>query len=370
MTQSPKFDYNTRRKILDPRADTDKEFQSKWNCKIHEPTGLTYPQLRFKVGEACYHLFDGRTQKDIALQYHVSEGFTSKWANYYKAYREANDEHQGSVSVETFKSMTNRPSKLRYAIPWDVRRFILETRMAYPFMGSRKIRVKVREELGKEVSCTGIDNILRAEGLIKPGRTRNNGYHGRFERGSSMTMVQIDYKSWPSGVKTLWILDDCSRCILGYIVSSAQSADDVIDLLESTFAFWGCYPQQILSDHGTEFYSMTGGPGASKLDKWCEERGIDHIMGRVRHPQTQGKIERSHATATREIERFGSMDDLEQAKETVSRWVDFYNNSRPHQALDDEYPMNAFIAKMPEVRFDRFLEGSDPLVVAIEEPVC
>lgn len=369
MTRSPKLSHNERRKILDPRVDTDKEFVSRWNDKIHEPTGLTYPQLRFKVGEAYYNRMGETTLSDICILYHVSIGFGSKWSRYYRAYKEANEEHLGTVPQETFKSITNRPSKLRFVIPWDVRKFIIELRISKPFMGSRKIRKKVMEQFGTEVSCTGIDNILRGEGLITPGK-RNNGYHGRFERGHSLTMVQIDYKTWPSGVKTMWVLDDCSRCILGFLVSDIQSTDETIDLLERTFDFWGCYPQQILSDHGSEFYSVIGGPGASRFDQWCAEKGIEHIMGRVRHPQTQGKIERSHATATREIEYFGSMDTLTEAKKTVAAWVDFYNNSRPHQALDDSYPMDYFIARLPAERFDRFLEGLDPIVVAVEEAVC
>lgn len=217
------------------------------------------------------------------------------------------------------------------------------------------------------MSCTGIDDILRAEGLIRPGRMRNNGYHGSIERSCSMTMVQIDYKTWPSGVRTLWIPDDSSRAILGYLVSSVQSAEEVLDLLESVFGFWGCYPEQILSDHGSEFYSVSGGKGASQLDRWCEKRGIRHIMGRVRHPRTQGKIERSHGTATHEILHFGGMGTVEEARETVAAWVDYYNNRRPHQALDDAYPMDEFIARLPEDRFERFLNGSGPLVVPAAE---
>ena len=48
-------------------------------------------------------------------------------------------------------------------------------------------------------------------------------------------------------------------------------------------------------------------------------------MGRVRHPQTQGKIERSHGTAVKELGNFGSMETVEEARGTVARWVKFYN---------------------------------------------
>lgn len=369
MTKSPVFSDSERRQILNPRINSDRDHTSKWDVKIHEPTGMLYPELRYAVGQAVYYNISNRTILEIAGQYHVSSGFVEKYAKVFKAYKEANKKKKGSVSMVVFNSISNRPpkNKIKPIIPWDVRKYIIETRIARPYAGSKKIRVWVYEMFGIKVSCTGIDNILRSEGLIKRGRTRNNGYHGTFEREHSMTMVQIDYKSWPSGVKTLWVLDDSSRAILGYMVSSVQSTDEVIELLESVFDFWGCYPEQILSDHGSEFYSVSGGKGASKLDKWCVEHGISHIMGRVRHPQTQGKIERSHGTATLEIEYFGSMDTVKDAIETLAAWVDYYNNRRPHQAIDDSYPMNEFIARLPEERFERFLEGLEPAVIPMAE---
>ena len=62
--------------------------------------------------------------------------------------------------------------------------------------------------------------------------------------------------------------------------------------------------------------------------------GIDHIMGRVRHPETQGKMERTHRSASEEIYVFGSMETLEAATITFDKWVYYYNWERPHQSLD------------------------------------
>ena len=244
--------------------DSDRDHTSKWDLKVHEPTGMRYPELRYAVGEAVYSNISNRTILEIASQYHVSSGFVVKYAKVFKAYKEANRKKKGSVSMIVFNSISNRPpkDKIKPVIPWDVRKYIIETRIARPYAGSKKLRVWVHEIFGIWVSCTGIDNILRSEGLIKRGRTRNNGYHGTFEREHSMTMVQIDYKTWPSGVKTLWILDDSSRAILGYLVSSVQSADEVIELLESVFGFWGCYPEH----HGPRQASPD--PGKDRKIPW------------------------------------------------------------------------------------------------------
>ena len=360
MTKSPKMKKEHARKILAPYRDPDKQLGSAWDSKIHEPSGLSYQELRYRVGQAV--VVFGNTYEMVMEMFGVSKGFISKWANVFRASEFLKSIDRSMKKSDLFRSLSNRPDRIHLQIPEDIRKAIVRYRNDTK-AGSRKIRVWLMEDHGAYVSCTGIDNVMRSAGQIKPGKHRNRGYHGRFEREHSLSMVQIDYKTWPSGVKTIWVLDDASRAILGYAVSDSQSTDEVLKLLEDTFSFWGCYPEQILSDHGAEFYSVAGGAGASRLDKWCEENGIEHIMGRVRHPQTQGKIERSHGTATAEIGRFGSMDSVEEARETVAGWVDYYNNRRPHMALDDGYPMNAFFEKLPYDRFERFLEGREPIVI-------
>ena len=101
-------------------------------------------------------------------------------------------------------------------------------------------------------------------------------------------------------------------------------------------------PKQILTDHGTEFYSVLGGKGRSKLDRWCKANGIDHIYSRVRHPQTNGKMERTHRSAKEEIPYFGSLSSLEEARRTFSKWIDYHNTGCPHQALSYDYPVNVY----------------------------
>lgn len=142
MTKSPKFSYNERRQILDARLDTGKDLETAWDRKIQEKTGLTYANLRYKVGQDRYD-HPHKTVKELAEHYGVSVGFVVKWSKVYRAYREANDEKPNSVKQDVFKSVTSRPpeNKIKRVVPWDVRKFIIETRIACPFLGSRKLRI-------------------------------------------------------------------------------------------------------------------------------------------------------------------------------------------------------------------------------------
>ena len=258
------------------------------------------------------------------------------------------------VTRTVFRSLSNRPRSCGCPVGDSIRRPVGNLRARYPFLGSRKIK----EMLGLEASTTTIDRVIRDLGMMDEPETRSRDKtFGRFERPNSLDMVQIDYKKWADGVNSIWVLDDCSRFIMGHRVEATTSANDVVELLEATFTFWNLWPRQILSDHGAEFYSVTAGRGNSKLDIWCRNHGIEHVMGRVSHPQTQGKIERSHGSAKMEMGAFGPTDSLASARESIAAWVEFYNTERPHQALDYRTPLEHFMARLSEESMETFLDG-------------
>ena len=52
----------------------------------------------------------------------------------------------------------------------------------------------------------------------------------------------------------------------------------------------------MLMDHGAPWWNTSNGWGLTRLSVDLIKQGIDLIYGRVRHPQTQGKVERFHRT--------------------------------------------------------------------------
>jgi len=66
---------------------------------------------------------------------------------------------------------------------------------------------------------------------------------------------------------------------------------------------------------------------------FCEEQGIKHILGRVHHPQTYGKIERWFGTYKQEFdERFSSLNEF----------IDYYNIERIHQGIGYITPIEKY----------------------------
>ena len=243
---------------------------------------------------------------------------------------------------DVFKSHSNRPHHVAHPVQDAIREDVIARRKKYGFEGA----FRIKKAIGISASPSTINKVLRFEGLMdEPKKRHVNKVYGRFQRPWSFKLFQTDWKTWNGDIKTIWIMDDCTRFILGARVVDSSSADVVLELLKEVIENYG-KPDQILTDHGTEFYSVRGGEGRSKLDRFCKAQNIKHIMGRVRHPQTQGKMERTHRSASEEVLTFGSLDTLEEAKSAFLKWIEYYNWDRPHQALDYSTPGAMFYSMM------------------------
>lgn len=164
----------------------------------------------------------------------------------------------------------------------------------------------------------------------------------RFERRYSMSLWQGDWKQ--CGRK--WIIafmDDASRLITCYGVFDSPATENTIEVLRRGFDECGI-PDEILTDHGTQFVSSRNRKNAKhKFGRFLEENRIKHVVARINHPQTNGKIERWFGLLEQKIHLFNSIDEF----------VNWYNFIKPHTSLDFDTPYNAFWRKLsPERIFE------------------
>ena len=84
------------------------------------------------------------------------------------------------------------------------------------------------------------------------------------------------------------------------------------------------------------------GDSESAFEKFLEENNIKHIMARIKHPQTNGKIEKWYHTYEKSRKLFDDFD----------KFVNWYNSIRYHESLDEKHylqtPEDAFWARLPE----------------------
>ena len=67
------------------------------------------------------------------------------------------------------------------------------------------------------------------------------------------------------------------------------------------------------------------------------------IHGRIKHPQTQGKIERFHRSMKSEFLKYNSFADATDANRGFQIWREKYNYERPHEALGMKTPGSVYV---------------------------
>ena len=85
-----------------------------------------------------------------------------------------------------------------------------------------------------------------------------------------------------------------------------------------------------------------------ELKDYLSHHDMRHIRTRTYHPMTQGKIERYHRSMKNLIllDHYHCPSELEAR---ISEWVDYYNNQRYHEAINNVTPSDRFYGKDKEI---------------------
>ncbi|MDJ0325526.1 integrase core domain-containing protein [Cryobacterium sp. PH31-AA6] len=192
-------------------------------------------------------------------------------------------------------------------------------------------------------SVATIARILASAGVTKANpRKRPRSAWLRFSRAAAMEMWQLDAFEYRladaqsaaergTKVTVYQLLDDSTRFDVGTMCfTDPENGTDAIVTLGAAFADHGV-PKELLSDNGLAF-SQTRRGNISATERFLADRGCLGITGRGRHPQTQGKNERSHQTILRFLDA-NAPDSLERLTALIAEYRTYYNYRRRHQAL-------------------------------------
>jgi len=209
--------------------------------------------------------------------------------------------------------------------------------------GAKKLQVVLREKEGMALPVRTIHRILKRQGLVSPEAP--SPALQRFERRAPNELWQMDSKgrySWPSArCHPLSILDDHSRYVVGLHALPELRAEKAWPCLVETFRQYGV-PQAMLMDRGSLWWSEPNGWGLTWLSVRLIEQGIELLYGRVRHPQTQGKVERFHRTLGDELRRRGLPRSWAEWPGLLAQVQRDYNQWRPHEALGMRRPAEVY----------------------------
>jgi len=158
-----------------------------------------------------------------------------------------------------------------------------------------------------------------------------------YERRHSLTAVHIDWHQH-SRTYVFAVIDDASRKILALLECSSATTSASIRGMEEALKHGKI--RQCISDHGAQFIANIGGD--SKFKKYLDSQQIKQILCRVKHPQSNGKIEKWFEIYDRHRHAFENKEDF----------IQWYNEVRPHRSLRFdvlETPAQAFERKRRNV---------------------
>jgi putative transposase len=147
------------------------------------------------------------------------------------------------------------------------------------------------------------------------------------------------------------VLDDYSRYIISWDLTDSMSTEDVKTPLERTIAKTGV--DDVKVRHKPRLLSYNGPCYLSKdLKQYLEGKEIDHTRSRPYHPMTQGKIERYHRTMKNVVKLKTYFLPWELEHE-IKAFVDYYNQQRVHESLDNMTPADVFFDRHREIQTAR-----------------
>jgi len=208
---------------------------------------------------------------------------------------------------------------------------------------------------GLNLPHNSIHVILKENGRALPQPSKQTRRKWvRYEREHSMSLWHADWKQLSDGRWWIAAEDDASRLIVGYGVFQEATAENTIHVLKQAIDKHG-RPRELLTDRGSQFYANEGErkeKGISQFEAYLAEHGIKHILCRVNHPQTNGKLERFYGVYEQKRHQFKSIDE----------YVRWHNEVKPHMSLNIEAletPIQAFQRKLPLEKLEAIQTAKD-----------
>lgn len=216
----------------------------------------------------------------------------------------------------------------------------------YSFYGYRRMHIELRRK-GFEINHKRVQALLSKAGIKatypKKKTSIRNPQHKVYpyllkslsiDHPNQVWAVDITYIKIRNGfVYLVCFIDIFSRKIMGWNLSIFLDTQTCLDALKNALKVG--IPEIINSDQGCQFTST----------EW-----IDCLINQKIKISMDGKgrwvdnkyVERLWRTVKYESVFLHSFDTVEQARSVLSKFIEFYNNKRPHQSLNYHTPDDIF----------------------------
>lgn len=272
------------------------------------------------------HIQTGKSLREVGKEIKIS----------YERVRQIYKYYQENKMIPELKKV-GRPKKLLSGYEINL---VLESYSKHKSSASILNKI-IKIEKGVSINHNKVHEILLENGMAikEPKKSRQRKPWVRYERDHSLSAVHMDWMyDEKRGKNIIAVIDDASRKILSYGEFNRATVENTILVLKEALKYGEI--REVITDRGSQFTANKTdkkGNHKSKFAIFCKENGIKQILCRVKHPQSNGKIERWFGLYRQKRDMFGNL----------SEFVYWYNHIKPHLSLNME------ILETPEMAFRR-----------------
>lgn len=223
-------------------------------------------------------------------------------------------------------------SEVDLEIMFEIDRLHLER----PFAGARMIGRRHVVTLMRRMGVAALYRKKRTSGRnpahpVYPYLLRNLV----IDRPNQVWAADITYIPMKQGFLYLFaVIDWASRCVLAWRISNSLTTDFCIDAVEEAIAKYGC-PEIFNTDQGSQFTS-------EEFVALLQRHGIVISMDGRGAWRDNVFVERFWRSLKYEEVYLRAYETATEAKAFIGRYIAFYNEQRPHSALDRKTPAAAY----------------------------
>lgn len=307
---------------------------------------------------AIHLLRSGKSPTETAQEVSRSLAWVYKWRKRYF------DAGKWSALQDRSRAPKHVPKKLPEGIRRAIRstRSVLETEAAEPgklaYIDAQAIQGRLRkEQIAPLPSISSIERVIRAAGMTRPRKPDEpeGVLYPHLHPVHAHQLVQVDIvpRFLPGGlcVSCFNGIDVVSRCPTGQQYASKHS-EDAANFLVHVWEDLGIPDYTQVDNEGCFSGGFTHPGVLGRVLRLGLMVGTELVFSPIRHPESNGSIERFHQDYTRNVWDKIELPDLAAVQKSSPLFFDAYRHSLHHSALMGRSPWEiqttSAVQKIPE----------------------
>jgi putative transposase len=261
---------------------------------------------------------------------------SSKFYDWRKRYGQAN-EHNAQVPRDDWLH------------EWE-RQAIVEYHARHPLDGYRRVTFMMLDDDVVAVSPATVYRVLKQAGRLDRRRWAPS------KKGTGFVQPLAPHQHWHLDIAYVnlagtfyylgTVLDGCSRYIVHWELRERMTEPDVEMIVQRALEKYPAEKPRIISDNGPQFI-------ARDFKAFIRLAGLTHVRTSPYYPQSNGKLERWHASLKQECIRPAALSSADEARRRVAGYVRHYNHERLHSALGYVTPADKLNGLETQIFADR-----------------